>query len=96
MVSTPNAPEGLFERIEKELDASCLYHRLFLDYTHGLGKIYTGEEVCKAMVNPSFEREYNLKYLGRVVNTFLSTDKVITDFLMILSNGFLEQENQWE
>jgi hypothetical protein len=38
MVSTPNAPEGLFERIEKE--AECLYKRLFLDYTYGIGKIY--------------------------------------------------------
>ena len=54
MVSTPNVLGGLFERIEKELDASCLYHRLFLDYTVGLGKIYTEEEVCKAMVSPSF------------------------------------------
>jgi late competence protein required for DNA uptake (superfamily II DNA/RNA helicase) len=31
MVSTPNAPEGLFECIEKEPEASCLYKRLFLD-----------------------------------------------------------------
>jgi hypothetical protein len=25
MVSTPNAPEGLFERIEKEAEDTCLY-----------------------------------------------------------------------
>ncbi|MGH9989143.1 MAG: hypothetical protein ACREAS_01765, partial [Nitrososphaera sp.] len=41
IVSTPNAPEGLFERIEKEPDSTCLYRRLFLDYTYGLGRIYT-------------------------------------------------------
>jgi hypothetical protein len=35
MVSTPNAPEGLFERIEKESADTCLYKRLFLDYTYG-------------------------------------------------------------
>ena len=32
MVSTPNAPDGLFERIEKEPEETCLYRRLFLDY----------------------------------------------------------------
>lgn len=31
MVSTPNAPEGLFERIEKESESTCLYKHLFLD-----------------------------------------------------------------
>lgn len=37
-VSTPNAPEGLFERIEKEAESTCLYKRIPLDYTYGLGK----------------------------------------------------------
>lgn len=36
MVLTPRVPEGLFERIEKEPGSSCLYHRLFLDYTYCL------------------------------------------------------------
>ena len=35
MVSTPNAPGGLFERIEKEPEESCLYKRLKLDYHYG-------------------------------------------------------------
>jgi hypothetical protein len=61
MVSTPNAPEGLFERIEKESEDTCLYKRIFLDYTYGIGKIYTPEEIEKAKQSPSFEREYNLK-----------------------------------
>src|SRR5919202_4750661 len=47
MVSTPNAPEGLFERIEKEAEDTCLYKRLFMDYTYGIGKIYTAEEIQK-------------------------------------------------
>jgi late competence protein required for DNA uptake (superfamily II DNA/RNA helicase) len=64
MVSTPNAPDGLFERIEKEAEETCIYKRLFLDYTYGIGKIYTAEEIEKAKQSPSFEREYNLKYLG--------------------------------
>jgi hypothetical protein len=33
MVSTPNAPDELFERIEKESEGICLYKRIFLDYT---------------------------------------------------------------
>jgi hypothetical protein len=74
MVSTPNAPEGLFERIEKEATDTCLYKRLFLDYTYGIGKIYTAEEIEKAKASPSFEREYNLKYLGRIGNVFHSKD----------------------
>jgi terminase large subunit-like protein len=74
MVSTPNAPDGLFERIEKESENSCLYKRIFLDYTYGIGKIYTAEEIEKAKQSPSFEREYNLKYLGRIGNVFHTKD----------------------
>ena len=73
-VSTPNAPEQLFERIEKEPADTCLYKRLFLDYTYGIGRIYTAEEIEKAKQSPSFEREYNLKYLGRIGNVFHTKD----------------------
>jgi hypothetical protein len=48
MVSTPNSPNGLFEMIEKEPEEICLYKRLFLDYTYGLDRIYTREEIEKA------------------------------------------------
>jgi hypothetical protein len=74
MVSTPNAPEGLFERIEKEPESTCLYKRLFLDYTFGLGRIYTESEIAAAKQSPSFEREYNLKYLGLIGNVFHTKD----------------------
>ena len=74
MVSTPNAPDGLFERIERESEGTCLYKRLFLDYTYGLGRIFTEEEIEKAKASPSFEREYNLKYLGKVGNVFHTLD----------------------
>jgi hypothetical protein len=74
MVSTPNAPDGLFERIEKESEETCIYKRLFLDYTYGIGKIYTVEEIEKAKASPSFEREYNLKYLGKIGNVFHTKD----------------------
>jgi hypothetical protein len=74
MVSTPNAPEGLFERIEKESEDTCLYKRIFLDYTYGIGKMYTAEEIEKAKASPSFERECNLKYLGKIGNVFHTKD----------------------
>jgi hypothetical protein len=74
MVSTPNAPDDLFERIEREPEDTCLYKRLFLDYTYGLDKIYTREEIALAQQSPSFEREYNLKYLGKVGNVFHTLD----------------------
>jgi hypothetical protein len=68
MVSTPNAPNNLFEKIENEPAATCLYHRMFLDYTYGLDKIYSHDDIAKARASPSFEREYNLKYLGNIGN----------------------------
>ena len=79
MVSTPNAPGGLFERIEKEPEESCLYKRLKMDYHYGLGKIFTQEEIEKAKLSPGFDREYGLQYLGRIGNIFnpLLIDKTI-------------------
>jgi hypothetical protein len=70
MVSTPNRPDGLFNKIEKESFESCIYKKLFLDYTYGLGKIYTQEEIEKAKRSPSFEREYCLAYQGLIGNVF--------------------------
>ena len=52
LVSTPNAPGSLFERIEKEPAETCLYKKFFLDYLWGLGKIYTQEEIDKAKLIP--------------------------------------------
>jgi hypothetical protein len=74
MMSTPNAPDGLFEKIEREPENTCLYKRLFLDYTFGIDKIYTKQEIALAQQSPSFEREYNLKYLGKVGNVFHTLD----------------------
>ena len=59
----------------------CLYTRLKFDYTYGLGKIYTKEEIQKARQPPSFDREYDLKHLGLIGNAFhqLDIDNAITD-----------------
>ncbi|MGD1838268.1 MAG: DEAD/DEAH box helicase family protein, partial [Nitrososphaeraceae archaeon] len=69
MVSTPNAPGGLFEQIE--LDMNSIYKKIFLDYTVGLGKIYSFKEIENAKKSPSFEREYNLVYGYGLGNCFL-------------------------
>jgi hypothetical protein len=69
MVSTPNMPGGLFEKIESE-DKS-IYHRIFLPYTRGEGGIYTPEQIAEARKSPSFEREYNLKYGFGIGNIWL-------------------------
>ena len=74
LVSTPNAPGGLFEKIEKEPEDICIYNRLKLDYTYGLERIYTYEVIEKAKKSPSFEREYDLKYLGLIGNVFHTQD----------------------
>jgi hypothetical protein len=70
MVSTPNAPGGLFEKIEKEPFDKCIYKKIFLDYTYGLDRIYTKREIDKARMSPSFEREYCSKYQGLIGNVF--------------------------
>ena len=68
LVSTPNKPGGLFERIEHE--DPCLYHRIVLDYQYGLGKIYTEQDIEEARRSPQFGREYEGKYLGLIGNCF--------------------------
>jgi hypothetical protein len=66
MVSTPKVPNGLFDKIERESEASCIYKRLNMDYTYGLSRIYSKEEMDKAKKSPSFGREYDLQYLGLI------------------------------
>jgi hypothetical protein len=38
--------------------------KIFLDYTYGIGKIYTAEEIEKAKQSPSFEGK-NAFWIGR-------------------------------
>ncbi|MGC1131526.1 MAG: hypothetical protein WA941_01785 [Nitrososphaeraceae archaeon] len=64
----------MFDRIEHEPETTCLYKRIFLDYTYGLNSIYTEDEINAAKRSPSFEREYNLKYLGLIGNVIHTKD----------------------
>jgi hypothetical protein len=66
MCSTPNRPDGLFQSIEK--DPNSKYHKIILDYTVRLGKIYDPIEIEKKKLEPEFLREYAGQYLGRIGN----------------------------
>ena len=76
MVSTPNRPDGLFAGIENDdRFGTDFFIKLKLDYKRGLGKIYDDEFIKREMSNDAyFQREYNLKYLGKVGNLLSPTD----------------------
>ena len=70
MNSTPNAPEGLFENIEKDKVFKGWFNKLYLLYEWGVGRIYDKDFIEREKTSPEFEREYNGKYLGKVGNVF--------------------------
>lgn len=72
MVSTPNIPGGLMEKIQNE--EPSIYNKLFLPYNIGIGSMFSQEQIENNKNSPSFEREYNLKYLGEQGNIFHSDD----------------------
>ena len=74
MVSTPNAPGMICQKIEQEPEDICIYRRLRLDWTYGLNRIYSVQEIEKAKKSISWAREYDLQYLGLQGNTFHSAD----------------------
>jgi hypothetical protein len=68
MVSTPYRPGGLFEQIE--LDSDSPYHKLFLHYSIGVGKIHNEQEIEKERQQFYFKREYELNYSVAIGNIF--------------------------
>ena len=58
--------------LKRSLKIYALQKAIFRLYLW-LGRIYT-EEIAKAKESPSFEREYNLKYLGMIGNVFHTKD----------------------
>ena len=72
MVSTPDRPGGLMERIQNEQDS--IYNKLFMSYHKGVGTMFSQEQIDQNRKSPSFEREYNLKYLGEIGNIFHIND----------------------
>ena len=63
-----------FVRFEKKPETTYLCKRLFLDYSYVVNRIYTEDEINVSKASPSFEREHNLKYLGKVGNVFHALD----------------------
>jgi len=71
MVSTPNNPDGLFYKIEYEgAFGPGYFHKVWLDYRKGLGKIYDDEFIKREMDQDYFSREYDLQYTGMKGNVF--------------------------
>ena len=69
-VSTPNKINDAMDRLLKEDISKSIWKRVYLDYTYGLGKIFTQEEIDKVKGNRSFEREFCLKVGGTEGNVF--------------------------
>ena len=85
MVSTPNCPGSLMENIMKEPEQTCIYKRLFMDWTYGINKIYSTSDIEKGKMSPSWEREFCCKFSGRIGN--LLSQKVI-DYAVSLGEQF--------
>jgi hypothetical protein len=88
MVSTPNLPGGLFERMEKE--EPCIYQKTFLPYTIGTRDgMFTEAEIEEGRKSPSFEREYNLRYGVGIGNIFpyQLVDNCTQEYDLTLTDG---------
>ncbi len=85
MISTPNLPGGLFERMEDEEDNG--YVMKHMDYTIGLGKVFKPEDIETAKKSPSFEREYNLKYGFGSGDIFEGIESVIQEYDLNIIGG---------
>ena len=74
LTSTPNKPGGMYEQIENNEIFKGFFTKLFLDYKLGLGTIYDTTFIEREKKEAYFEREYNLKYLGKIGNVFSLSD----------------------
>lgn len=72
MASTPNRPDGLYHAIEHDEQFKEFFKKIFLPYTLGLGTIYDMKFIQRErrLRSAEFDREYGLKYLGRIGNVF--------------------------
>ena len=68
LTSTPNRPDNIMSQIKDE--KKCIYERLYFDYTVAINKMWSPKEIELQMQSPSFQREYNLKFLGQIGNLF--------------------------
>jgi hypothetical protein len=63
----------------KEPMETSVFKKLSLDYTYGIGKIYTELDIGKIRNSRSFDREFNLKFSGGQGNVIapLAIDRVL-------------------
>ena len=61
----------MLHQITEQPEDKCIYKRIYLPYTVGVGNIFSQKDIDIAKRSTSFEREYNLKFLGLVGNVFL-------------------------
>ena len=93
MVSTPNLPGGLFQRMEDEYDLLSdkdkedFYVMKHLDYTVGLNKVFHPENVRVAKLSPSFGREYQLQYGMGLGDVYENLDAVIEEYDLNIIGG---------
>lgn len=93
MVSTPNLPGGLYERMEEEYShlrpeqLKDFYLMKHMDYTIGLNKVFKQEDIDVAKLSPSFEREYNLKYGFGVGDIFEGIESVVAEYGLSVIGG---------
>ena len=75
LASTPNRPDYLFARIEKNEIFKDFFHKISLDSTHGLVKIFETDFIQRERERNQtyFERKQNLKYFGITGNVFSQT-----------------------
>ena len=73
MVSTPNRPGFLYEIMDNEDQVKSIYQLLEFNYEWGLppkSEVFDPQIIEDNKNTFTFEREYNLKYLGEVGNVF--------------------------
>jgi hypothetical protein len=93
MVSTPNLPGGLFQRMEgeyellSEKDKEDFYVMKHLDYTIGLDKVFDPENIRVAKLSPSFGREYQLQYGMGIGDVFENIDDIIEEYDLNIIGG---------
>ena len=82
-VSTPNRPDGVFNRMKKEGKSVHGYEWLDMDYKYGLppwGRIYDPVQLEIEKLKPYFRREYMLQFLGVEGNVFSEIDIQAAEF----------------
>lgn len=88
MVSTPNLPGGLYERMEEEGPDKNGYVMKSYNYEHGIGIVWDKGRIDREKrENPGFEREFNLKYGYGIGDIFEGIDGVIEGYDLHIQGG---------